>query len=115
MHSRLVCRGANNLRWPRTRGPATDLHLSRWSGLRGALSLALALSLPLTTEGGEPFPERGFLLAMTFGMVGLSLLLQGLTMSPLLVALSLSGETSDVAEFDLGADLRTMAATEVKA
>ncbi len=85
-----------------------------WGGLRGALSLALALSLPLTTEGGEPFPERGLLLAMTFGVVGLSLLLQGLTMSPLLVALNLSGETSDESNSDLGADWRALAPTEHK-
>ncbi|MDQ3327935.1 MAG: Na+/H+ antiporter [Chloroflexota bacterium] len=66
-------------------------HVMVWGGLRGALSLALALSLPLETAEGEPFPERGLLLAMTFGVVGASLLLQGLTMGPLLGRLGLAG------------------------
>ncbi|MDP9378628.1 MAG: hypothetical protein M3Q29_00460 [Chloroflexota bacterium] len=60
-------------------------------GLRGALSLALVLSLPLTLPDGTPFPNRSLLLAMTFGVVGLSLLLQGLTMSPFLGWLGLTG------------------------
>lgn len=66
-------------------------HVMVWGGLRGALSLALALSLPLETGTGEPFPERGLLQAMTFGVVGASLLLQGLTMGPLLRRLGLAG------------------------
>ncbi len=66
-------------------------HVMVWGGLRGALSLALVLSLPLETGEGEPFPERGLLLAMTFGVVGTSLLLQGLTMGPLLRRLGLAG------------------------
>lgn len=45
-----------------------------WGGLRGALSMVLALALP------EDFPHRSLLIDMTFGVVLLSLLLQGLTM-----------------------------------
>lgn len=70
--------------------PLSFRHVMWWGGLRGALSLALVLSLPLRIEGGEQFPERGLLLAMTFGVVGTSLLLQGLTMAPLLRGLGLS-------------------------
>lgn len=70
-----------------------------WGGLRGAVSLALVLSLPLTLASGQPFPNRGLLLRLAFGVVGLSLLTQGLTMSPLLRWLGLSGagtvESSD--------------------
>jgi CPA1 family monovalent cation:H+ antiporter len=52
-----------------------------WGGLRGAVSMVLALGLPLT------FPNRDLLVTMTFGVVVLSILLQGTTMAPLLRAL----------------------------
>ncbi len=47
-----------------------------WGGLRGALSMVLALALPPT------FPHRALLIDLTFGVVLISLLLQGLTMPP---------------------------------
>lgn len=52
-------------------------HLLFWGGLRGALVMALALSLPLT------FPDREAILNMTFGVVLFTLLVPGLTMGPL--------------------------------
>jgi CPA1 family monovalent cation:H+ antiporter len=57
--------------------PAWGLVLT-WGGLRGALSMVLALSLPLD------FPFRDLLITMTFGVVIATLLVQGLTMAPLL-------------------------------
>jgi CPA1 family monovalent cation:H+ antiporter len=48
-----------------------------WGGLRGALSMVLALALP------AEFPNRALLIDMTFGVVLVSLLLQGLTMPTL--------------------------------
>lgn len=59
-----------------------------WSGLRGALSMLLALSLP------GNFVDRELLIAMTFGVVLLSLFVQGLTISPLLSRLQL-GQSAD--------------------
>jgi CPA1 family monovalent cation:H+ antiporter len=55
-----------------------------WGGLRGAVSLALVLSVPYTLPNGQAFPNRELLQLMAFGVVGVSLLLQGLTM-PLLI------------------------------
>lgn len=49
-----------------------------WGGLRGALPMVLVLSLP------QAFPHRELLVSMTFGVVILTILLHGLTMSPLL-------------------------------
>jgi CPA1 family monovalent cation:H+ antiporter len=49
-----------------------------WGGLRGALSMVLALALP------ADFPHRELILHVTFGVVLLTLLVQGLTMKPLL-------------------------------
>ncbi len=59
-------------------------HVMVWGGLRGALALALALSLDST------FPYRDRILDLTFGVVVFSILVQGLTMRPLLRVLSLA-------------------------
>jgi CPA1 family monovalent cation:H+ antiporter len=56
-----------------------------WGGLRGALSMVLALGLP------PEFPRRDLLVTMTFGVVLVSILLQGATAGPLLRALGLAG------------------------
>jgi len=72
-----------------------------WGGLRGAVSLALALSLPLTLANGAPFPERGLLQTVAFGVVGASLLLQGLTMGRVVRALGLGGAPSAGTNLDL--------------
>jgi CPA1 family monovalent cation:H+ antiporter len=53
-------------------------HVAVWGGLRGALALALALSLDST------LPYRNQILDMTFGVVVFSILVQGLTMKPFL-------------------------------
>lgn len=49
-----------------------------WSGLRGSLSMVLALSLP------SAIPQRDMIIDMTIGVVVLSILIQGMTVSPLL-------------------------------
>ena len=59
-------------------------HVIVWGGLRGALALALALSLDNT------FPYRDRVLDLTFGVVVFSILAQGLTMKPLLRVLGLA-------------------------
>lgn len=58
--------------------------LVAWSGMRGAVSLAAALALPLTTDAGTPFPERDLIVFLTFTVILSTLLLQGLTL-PLLI------------------------------
>ncbi len=57
-----------------------------WGGLRGALSMVLALALP------ADFPQRHAIVTMTFGVVLLSILVQGTTAGPLLRALGLASE-----------------------
>lgn len=59
-------------------------HVIVWGGLRGALALALVLSLD------SSFPARDRLLDMTFGVVVFSILVQGLTIKPLLRVLKLA-------------------------
>ncbi len=49
-------------------------------GVRGVVSLAAALALPLTTAAGAPFPERDLILFVTFGIIVVTLIGQGLAL-----------------------------------
>jgi Na+/H+ antiporter len=66
-----------------------------WSGMRGAVSLAAALALPLNTDAGTPFPERDLIIFLTFAVIFATLVVQGLTLPALIRGL---GITSDGAE-----------------
>jgi CPA1 family monovalent cation:H+ antiporter len=63
-------------------------HLLVWGGLRGALCMALALSLP------HEFPQRELIIVVTFGVVLFTLLVPGLTMEPLVRVLQISADKS---------------------
>ena len=66
--------------------PRTWQHVLFWGGLRGALALALALSLD------NSFPDRSRVLDLTFGVVVFSILVQALTIKPLVKILGLAPE-----------------------
>jgi monovalent cation:H+ antiporter, CPA1 family len=66
--------------------PLSNQTILWWGGLRGSVSIALALSVPATLEG------RDELIAIVFGVVLFTLLVQGLTIQPLLKALNLLGD-----------------------
>jgi len=51
-----------------------------WTGMRGVVSLAAALSIPVQLSDGTPFPQRNLILFITFIVILLTLLLQGLTL-----------------------------------
>ncbi|MBO9701734.1 MAG: Na+/H+ antiporter [Sporocytophaga sp.] len=55
-----------------------------WTGMRGVVSLAAALSIPVTLANGMPFPHRNLILYITFIVILVTLVLQGLTL-PLLI------------------------------
>src|SRR5207247_5024610 len=57
-----------------------------WAGLRGAVTLAAALSLPLTTRSGAPFPERSLLIYLAFCVILATLVINGLSL-PLVIRL----------------------------
>jgi CPA1 family monovalent cation:H+ antiporter len=63
-----------------------------WGGMRGAVSLAAALALPLQTAAGEPLPGRGLVIFLTFAVILVTLLGQGLTLGPLIRYLRVSDE-----------------------
>jgi monovalent cation/hydrogen antiporter len=54
-----------------------------WAGIRGADSLVVALALPLVAAGGRPFPARSVIIFVTFVVILVSLIVQGLTLAPL--------------------------------
>jgi len=66
-------RGEPYPRWQR-------LFIVSWSGMRGAISLAAALSIPLMTSAGLPFPQRDLMIFLTFCVIVSTLLLQGLSL-----------------------------------
>jgi monovalent cation/hydrogen antiporter len=67
-----------------------------WSGMRGAVSLAAALSIPLAIDAGGPFPNRDLIIYLAFCVILGTLVLQGLTLPALIRALRI--EDDGVAE-----------------
>ncbi|MDX2268006.1 MAG: Na+/H+ antiporter [Bryobacter sp.] len=69
-----------------------------WTGLRGVVSLAAALALPLETSSGLPFPYRNFILFASFAIILGTLVLQGLSLRPLISWMRLPEDRSSEAE-----------------
>jgi monovalent cation/hydrogen antiporter len=62
-----------------------------WSGMRGILSLAAALALPLTVRENVPFPNRDMIIFLTFCVIFTTLVIQGFTLRPLVRWLGIKG------------------------
>lgn len=60
--------------------PVTYPLVVAWSGMRGAVSLAAALAIPLTTHAGTPFPHRDLIIFLTFCVILGTLVVQGLSL-----------------------------------
>lgn len=60
-----------------------------WAGMRGVVSLAAALSIPVVITGGQPFPHRNLILFITFVVILVTLVFQGLTLPFLIRKLNL--------------------------
>jgi len=60
-----------------------------WAGMRGVVSLAAALSIPVEVSAGVPFPHRNLILFITFIVIITTLLLQGLTLPYLIKKVNL--------------------------
>jgi len=65
-----------------------------WIGMRGGLSLAAALALPLTLTGGVPFPQRDLVIFFTFCVILVTLVGQGLSLGPVIRLLGLEPDSS---------------------
>jgi CPA1 family monovalent cation:H+ antiporter len=76
---------------PRRAPPAEHLVVG-WAGMRGSVSLAAALAIPLSIDAGGPFPDRGLIVFLTFAVILATLIGQGLTLGPLITSLGLHDE-----------------------
>ncbi len=65
-----------------------------WAGMRGVLALAAAVSLPEKLNNGEAFPQRNMLIFLTFCVIFTTLVLQGLSLPPIIRKLGLSGSAN---------------------
>lgn len=55
-----------------------------WTGMRGVVALAAAVSIPFSLRDGEPFPARNVIVFLTFIVILVTLVAQGLTLPPLI-------------------------------
>ncbi|MBT3149700.1 Na+/H+ antiporter [Streptomyces sp. CHD11] len=83
-----------------------------WSGMRGVASVALALAIPLETDGGGDFPARGEIVFIAFGVVLATLLVQGLTLPWLVNRLGVRGDSEREKEFERQLALRAAKAAK---
>jgi monovalent cation/hydrogen antiporter len=74
-----------------------------WAGMRGVLALAAAISLPERLNNGEAFPYRNLLIFLTFSVIFATLVLQGLSLPPLIRKLGLSGSANVGKEEEIAA------------
>jgi monovalent cation/hydrogen antiporter len=84
--------------------------LVAWSGMRGVVSLAAALALPLVIEGSKPFPNRNLIIFLTFCVIFATLVVQGLSLRPLI---KLFGIKADGSEHEAEATARLQIATSI--
>ncbi|RYY56007.1 MAG: Na+/H+ antiporter [Chitinophagaceae bacterium] len=88
MLSRKIREKENNPGWKAT-------FLVAWSGMRGVVSLASALAVPLFLTNGEAFPHRNLILFITFVVIIITLVLQGLSLRPLIRVLDIQENEKD--------------------
>ena len=84
-----------------------------WCGMRGIVTLAAALALPDGSNGTPPFPHRDLLLVAAFSVVFGTLVLQGLTLRPLLSALGIKHDDTVDQEVNLARTVAARAALKV--
>ena len=71
--------------------PARGVFVLGWTGMRGVVALAAASSLPYTLGNGQPFAQRNLIVFLTFSVILVTLVLQGLSLPPLIRLLRLKG------------------------
>ncbi|MGV3696088.1 Na+/H+ antiporter [Flavobacterium sp.] len=69
-----------------------------WTGMRGVVSLAAALSIPVYLNNGNPFPQRNLIMFITFVVILLTLVVQGLTLPYLIRKFNLISEEEEAAQ-----------------
>lgn len=78
-----------------------NLAVFGWAGMRGVVSMAAALALPLTLDNGNPFPHRNLLIYLTFCVILFTLILLGLTLPWLIKKLKLNPYSLIAEEYEV--------------
>ncbi|HSO00902.1 MAG TPA: Na+/H+ antiporter, partial [Gaiellaceae bacterium] len=89
---------------------AAALALISWAGMRGGVSLAAALAIPLATDAGDPFPGRDLILFLTFAVILGTLVGQGLTLPAVIRLLRLEDDGEDDAREEAQARIHAASA-----
>ena len=80
------------------RPAANQIFVVGWTGMRGVVALAAADSLPMTLNDGSPFPQRSLILFLTFSLILVTVVLQGLSLPWLIRALRLPSQDGGYCE-----------------
>lgn len=72
---------------------ARQIFVVGWTGMRGVVALAAALALPATLTNGARFPHRDLIIFLTFCVIVVTLVVQGVTLPSLIRILGLAGST----------------------
>lgn len=73
---------------------ARQVFVIGWTGMRGVISLAAAIAVPQVLANGEPFVQRNVIIFLTFSVILVTLVLQGLTLPYVIRGLGLSGSSA---------------------
>lgn len=92
----------------------STLALISWSGMRGGVSLAAALAIPLTTGAGDPFPGRDLILFLTFAVICGTLVVQGLALPAVIRMLRLEDDGAAAGEEEARARIQAAEAALVR-
>jgi len=71
--------------------PTRQIFVVGWTGMRGVISLAAAIAMPQVLANGAPFAQRNLIIFLAFSVILVTLVLQGLSLPPLIRALGLAG------------------------
>jgi Na+/H+ antiporter len=79
---------------PASRAPAREMFIVGWTGMRGVIALAAAMSLPELLDDGSAFPQRDVLIFLTFCVILITLVAQGISLPSLIRKLGMAGTSS---------------------
>lgn len=92
---------SKRIRTTETRPALSGVLVAGWAGMRGSITLAAALSIPQLASDSTPFPGRDIVIFLSFGVIGVTLLLQGTTLESLICRLGVRADDTSVREENL--------------
>jgi Na+/H+ antiporter len=85
-----------------------------WAGMRGVVSMAAALALPLTLANGEPFPHRNLIIYLSFCVILSTLVLLGLTLPWMIRRMKMEPHSIVAEEYDVRTKVVSTAITYIE-